>query len=51
MKSEMGIYCLKDYVSILKFQYNYELEEHHIVKKYKAYFYMGVIYCYLNQYK
>lgn len=51
LKCEMGLYCLKDYLNILKFQYNYELQDQQLVKKYKACFYMGVIHAYLKQYK
>lgn len=50
-KSDMGLLCLKDFVSILKFQNNYELENENIIKKYMAYFYMGAIYSFLRQYK
>ena len=51
LKSEMGLYCLKDYIQIVKFEYNYNLDDHHLPKKYKANFYIGVINCFLKQYK
>jgi hypothetical protein len=51
LKSEMGLYCLNDYICILKFQNNYVLDEICLLKKYKAYFYMARIYCFQNDYK
>jgi hypothetical protein len=51
LKSDMGLYCLNDYICILKFQNNFVLDEINLLKKYKAYFYMARIYCFQNDYK
>lgn len=50
-KTELGILCMKDYVRLLKFQNNYNLNDESIAKLYKAYFYVGVLNCQLGAYE
>ena len=50
-KLEMGILCLTDYVSILKFQNNYETTAKIKMKKSMAIFFKGVLFCLSKQYK
>jgi hypothetical protein len=47
----MGLYCLQDYIQLMKFQNNYKLDEGKLFRKFKALFYIGVIHCCLKQYK
>lgn len=50
-KLEMGLLCLSDYITILKFENNYEVKSTRCYKKSMAIFFKGVIYCLLKQYK
>jgi len=50
-KLEMGLLCLFDYIAVLKFQNNYEINAKIKMKKSMAIFFKGVIYCLLKQYK
>lgn len=47
----MGVVCLRDFVHILKFENNYKLEGARLMKKFKAYFYIGMIYWNMKQYE
>jgi hypothetical protein len=50
-KLEMGLLCLSDYITILKFENNYEVKNSRSHKKNMAIFFKGVIHCLLKQYK
>ena len=51
-KLEMGLLCLSDYIKIMKFDKNYDMQKN--LKSYKksmGIFFKGVIFCLLKQYK